>query len=504
MWQAIQSNRRRSLWLLAGMGVLLTSLGAAGGAYIASHFAPPPDASGTGGGEAGLIHGALIGAGAAFVLWLVMWLVSVYRGDRILLRSAGARKVTKADFPRLLNIVEEMKIASGLSHMPEVYVVDDDAPNAFAVGRKPETASVAVTSGLLRLANRDELQGVVAHETAHVKNLDIRFMTIAAVSVASVELLSHFVLRTAIFGSAGRRRGGGRSGANPLAIVALVFAILSPILVRLLYLACSRQREYLADASAARFTRYPEGLASALEKIAVHHQGAAGKPSGSLAALYIVNPLQAFSEAGLWSTHPPAGTRIKVLRAMGGGAGYVDYAAALEKIERGKVRLAALEQARMQEERIAARGPSPPEDRQNDAAARARETMDLLDRFANFILIPCACGLRIKTPPEYDRGTVICPRCERVNAVPHAHRPETEAGGEKAPQEEQPGPASVRDQGGALEYDRRGEDWESFKCACGQVIQLGPNFPLDYTVCARCERRIELKKSQPAGAAEQA
>ena len=396
-----------------------------------------------------------------------------------------------------------MTIASGLGRPPRVYIVEDHAPNAFAVGRSPENSAVAVTSGLLRLMNRDELQGVIAHEIAHIRNLDIKFMTMATVLVGSVELLSRSFLRVGPFAVAGRRSGGGRGGGHPaLLAVAFVMAIVSPLLVRLLYLACSRQREYLADASAARFTRYPDGLASALEKIAVHHSGyVKGRVSGALAPLYIVNPLQ-LAASNLVSTHPPTENRVKILRGMGGRAGYVDYDAALRKVEGRSARLAALTAAAKADESIAVRVPSSEPETRRTAVGRAREVGDLLDRLALFIFVPCVCGMRIKLPPDYRADSVLCPRCSRQLNVPAAAPipigggavPATTAAGA------QPALPTASSGTSGLQYKRSGEGWDAFRCACGQTIQLGPDFPLDYTVCAKCNSRIELNNPHRQGA----
>jgi heat shock protein HtpX len=212
--------------------------------------------------------------------------------------------------------------------------------NAFATGRKPETASVAITSGLLAKLNRDELQGVIAHEMGHVRNRDILFMTIAGVTVGAVVLIADAYLRHMFwFGGGSRRHGrsrGGDGGAQALLmIIALVLAILAPILAQLLYLACSRRREYLADASAAEMTRYPEGLAAALQKIS----GPRGKVEGAnraTAPMYIVNPLAAKGSSGsLWSTHPPTEERINILRSMVHGASVKDYHDAWQAVSGG-------------------------------------------------------------------------------------------------------------------------------------------------------------------------
>ncbi len=493
MWQAIAANRRRSRLIIFVMGAVLIALGASlgtliGPALVDLGYAPPGEETWA---------GALAGGLAALVAWLTLSLLAVYGGDRLVLRSAHALPIEKRDSPRLWNVVEEMTIASGLGQPPRVYIVEDHAPNAFAVGRSPEKSAVAVTSGLLRLMNRDELQGVIAHEIAHIRNLDIRFMTMAAVLVGSVERLSRGFLRVGPFAAVGRRGGRGRGGGHPaLLAVAFVMAIVSPLLVRLLYLACSRQREYLADASAARFTRYPDGLASALEKIAVHHSGyVPGRVSGALAPLYIVNPLQLAAVSNLVSTHPPTENRVKILRGMGGRAGYVDYEAALRKIEGRKARLAALTAAAKSDESIAVRSPSSEPDTRRTAVGRAREVGDLLDRLALFIFVPCVCGMRIKLPPDYRGDSVSCPRCSRQLGVPAALPiPIGGAGGAATPAPAAPPSLPSASSGGSgLQYERTGEGWDAFRCGCGQTIQLGPDFPLDYTICAKCNSRIELK-----------
>ena len=197
----------------------------------------------------------------ALVIWLIMALVALIGGDSVLLHTAGAYHIDKEDAPRHLNVVEEMTIASSLGSMPRVYIIEDDAPNAFAVGRNPEKAAVAVTSGLLKRLTRDELQGVVAHEIGHIRNLDVRFMTLAAVMVGSIVLLSEVFMHYLWFGGGRRsssRKGGGQAQII-LLVVGILAAILAPIVARMLYFACSRRREYLADASAAQFTRFPDG-----------------------------------------------------------------------------------------------------------------------------------------------------------------------------------------------------------------------------------------------------
>ncbi len=487
MWEAIRANRRRSTWLMLAMGAVLIALGASIGILGASWAGrPTPDNQ---------LIGALLGCLLAIIVWLGSWLYTAADGDGLVLRSVGARRIEKADHPRLWNIVEEMSIAAGMGTMPRIYVVDSSTPNAFAVGRDPKNSSVAFTSTLLRTLNRDELQGVAAHEIGHILNEDVRFMTQAAVLVGGVELLSQFLIRMGPLGGHNRRiagaggngggsgNKGGGGGAAPLMAIAFLVAILSPLAIRLLYYACSRTREYLADATSARLTRYPEGLASALEKIAAHQMTAPAEVNSAVTPLYIVNPLERLHFSGISSTHPPTESRIKILRAMGGGAGYVDYEAALKKVEGERVRLPELELAARTGEHLRARSADSNQDPMEDPVSRAHAALDLVDVLAGYTTVLCPCGLRLKMPPESDAAHVGCPRCGRVLDVPRTAAEKTDR------------PATlpvVVEEAGALHYKRASDDWEAFSCTCGQTIQLGAGYPLDYTICAKCHRRIEI------------
>lgn len=242
---------------------------------------------------------------------LVFYAIATYFvGDKAILAIAGAKEADKKQYPFLYNVVEGLSLASNIP-MPKIYIIQDQSPNAFATGRDPKHASVAVTTGLLEMMNREELEGVIAHEISHIGNYDIRFMMIAVIFVGAIGLLANIGARTFLWGGGRRDR---RDGGSALAIIALIFLILSPLFATLVRLAISRQREYLADANAARMTRYPEGLASALEKIS-----GAGIPTrnatDTTASLYISNPFPN-KMSFLTATHPPAKERIKRLRAM--------------------------------------------------------------------------------------------------------------------------------------------------------------------------------------------
>ena len=255
----------------------------------------------------------------AVVFSSVSALISYFFSAQITLAISHAKEINLKSQPELYRIVENLTIAGGLP-MPRVYVIDDTAMNAFATGRNPKNAVVCVTTGLLNRLNQSELEGVLAHELSHIGNYDIRFMTLVVVLVGTITLLADWMLRASIFG--GHKRDNDNGGNNVLFIVGIVLAILSPIVGTLIQLAVSRKREFLADASGALLTRYPEGLASALEKIAGDKEPleAANKAT---AHLYIANPLK--DEKGnssgwisnLFNTHPPIEERIKRLREMG-------------------------------------------------------------------------------------------------------------------------------------------------------------------------------------------
>lgn len=248
-------------------------------------------------------------------------LISYYFSDSITLAISQAQAVDRRANPELYRLVENLCIAGGLP-TPKIYIINDSAPNAFATGRDPQHAVVCFTTGILQKLERPELEGVVAHELSHIGNYDIRVMTLVVVLVGTITLLADWFMRASFFG--GRRRSNDREGGlqNLLVILAIVLVILSPIIASLIKLAVSRKREFLADASGALLTRYPEGLARALEKISKDTEPleAANKAT---AHMYIVNPLKEHQGqssvgwfAGLFNTHPPIEERVKRLREM--------------------------------------------------------------------------------------------------------------------------------------------------------------------------------------------
>jgi heat shock protein HtpX len=279
-------------------------------------------------GTTGRLTGGYVAIALALIVASVLSLASYYGGSSLVLAASGAKEVSEAQAPQLLNVIRELSIAANIP-MPRVYVIDDTAPNAFATGRDPKHASVAITTGLLEKLDREELQGVMGHELSHVRNYDIRFTLLVGVLVGSIALLADFFLRFTFWGgmSGGRssRRsseGGGGGGLQIIVFVlAIVLAILAPFFANLVKLAVSRQREYLADASSVELTRNPYGLERALAKIATDTE-VLEVANRATQHLYIVNPIKKFESraAGLTSTHPPVLDRINRLRALTGEA----------------------------------------------------------------------------------------------------------------------------------------------------------------------------------------
>jgi len=370
-------------------------------------------------------EGGFFGLMIATVIWLVLMLISFSSGDQIFLAASKAVPVSHEDHPQLFNVVEEMKIAAGLPAMPKVYIIADPAPNAFATGRSPETASVAVTAGLLARLNRDELQGVIAHEISHIHHRDILFVTLAGVMLGSIVLLSQVFLRgmfySSMTGSRRRFSSGGKGGGEAqliMLVVAIVVAILAPIMAYLLYFALSRRREYLADAGAARLTRYPEGLAGALEKIANDPSPQLATVNKVTAPMYIVNPFKKKKQmklSDLTSTHPPISERIRILRNMTHGASFKDYSDAFTNVTHTKT---VVPPGALTKEHIAVREAEAKTEKEQRLQTQMRQAGDIMRRVNQFIFLTCVCGLKLKIPPNFKGNNVTCPRCRKTLDLP--------------------------------------------------------------------------------------
>ena len=303
-YSQVSANRRNSFFLALFVIALLGLLGFAIGYATTGDLTAGVFAVGL-----ALAVGAISGIGAYF------------SGDKLVLTVSGAREIGEADAPQLLNVVRELAIAANVP-MPRVHVIDDTAPNAFATGRDPAHASIAITTGLLEKLDREELQGVIAHELSHVRNLDIRFSLIVGVMVGAIAILADFFLRFTFWSGVSGRRSSNREGGGAqaiVAIIAIVLAILAPIISRFIQLAVSRQREYLADASSVELTRNPYGLERALAKISSDPEVLEVANRGTQ-HMYFTNPIKKFEQrsSGLMSTHPAIIDRINRLRELTG------------------------------------------------------------------------------------------------------------------------------------------------------------------------------------------
>ncbi len=405
MWEQIRANRTRSVILTAAMGILLLLLGYFLGMYFFEN------------GIGGLI--------IALIVWGIMSLIAYSQGDNILLSLSRAKKIERDDHPQLYNVVEEMKIASGLEKMPDIYIIDDPALNAFATGRDPSKATVVITSGLLGKLNRDELQGVIGHEMSHIKNRDVLLMAMCAVMLGTIVILAWYATRVLFFsGMAGGRRdsrSGSGQGQIIILAVGIVLIILAPIAAQLIYFAISRKREYLADSSSALYTRYPEGLASALEKIAASTTQLKSANQAT-APMYTVNPFRREGQpaSDLTSTHPPIQERIRILRAMA-GASLADYEQAYRQAKGGAGIMPA---SALALDKVAGattlRAPSAdtkPLEPLPQRVERARQTSDLMWRLNNYKTIDCPCGTRLRISPRFGVTSVRCPHCGRTHMV---------------------------------------------------------------------------------------
>ena len=411
MWELIRSNQRKSIFLFSGMAITLILLGY----LIGSTFVPD--------------GGGVFGIAIAIIIWTVLSIISISAGSSLVLSISQAKEVTPAVHQQLFNVVEEMKIAAGLPAMPKVYIIDSPALNAFATGKDPQNSAVAVTAGLLSKLNRDELQGVIGHEMSHIMNRDTKFMTYAAVMLGTIVIIAEIFVKGMFYTGAGRRysskskNAGGQAQIIILAI-AVIFAILAPIMARLLYFAISRKSEYLADASAARLTRYPEGLASALEKISDCRDDL---PSANkvTAAMYIANPLKkkGMKLSDLTSTHPPITERIRILRGMMYGAGFGDYQKSYSALKRSSssiIPASGLTDAAVIPIRPAGQHLAEPQ----SAVEEKRKLGNIMMAVNDFSSITCECGLKIKMPPGFgmNKPEITCPKCGRKHRVESAGR----------------------------------------------------------------------------------
>ena len=398
MWNQINSNRRKTVIFAIFMLIVFAVFMAAVGLYLFND----------------IFFGLILGV----VVWIFSCLITYFQGDKMFLASAGAKKINKDDFPVLYNVVEEMTIASGLKKIPDIYIIDEEAPNAFATGRSPETASVAITRGLLVKLNRQELQGVIAHEIAHIANSDILVMLFTGTILGTIVLISDILCRSR-FNS---RSSSGR-GSEILLIIYLLAIILGPICAQLIYFAISRKREYLADACAAQFTRYPMGLANALMKIS-NNTEKMKRANQVTAAMFIVNPLK-FDKvtkrlSDLSSTHPSTQDRIKILTSMA-NVDFGSYERAFKEITHKSISPVTSKMAKnvswVLPIAAAISTEMPVEETPEVKIEKYRKTEDVLWKKNDYIFVQCDCGTKLKIPPDYYGRQIKCPHCGKYHSA---------------------------------------------------------------------------------------
>lgn len=479
MWELIQANKRKSIILFMSMGVCLILLG-----YFIGYIVFPD-------------NGGIIGFSIALCIWFLLSLVSYFSGDSIILAISKAQEVTHDVHPQLFNIAEEMKIAASLPVMPKIYIIPDPAPNAFATGIKPEKSAIAVTAGLLSKLNRDELQGVIAHEMSHIVNRDVLFMTFAGMLLGSIVLISEVFFRGMWYSSRSSRRYRSSSSSRGagqaqliIMIVAIVLAILAPIVARLLYFAISRKREYLADASAVRLTRYPQGLALALEKICATNLDLASANKVT-APMYIVNPLKkkGMNLSNLTSTHPPITERIQILRSISQGVNYINYQKAYSLVK-GKSSVIIPSSGLRETKVIPTRKASVEKQKKPGKKEEMRDIGDLMRAVNKYAFLICVCGLKIKVPPDFKKPKISCPRCRREIETPFAELAAVTAAVGTAIAEKD---KKKEERIGPQIYLRKGKGWETFSCSCGKLLQISPAFLGSQIDCGACGRKTEIR-----------
>lgn len=432
MWELIKANRRRSMVLLVLMAVLMMLLGGILGQCIGlmqpqhnmiNTYMETQKSGESFTGYAVKTFGQslmnnpywIFGMVIAFIIWLIQAMVAYFAGSDIMLSVSGAREIDSNTHPVLFNVVDEMTIAAGLNKRPRIFIIPTEVPNAFATGTKSDNTAVAVTAGLLGRLNRDELQGVIAHEMSHIANRDVMFMTMVGIMLGTIVLVSEVFLRSLFYSNMGGRYSSNKrdnGGGALLMVIAIVFAIIAPILAQIIYFAISRKREYLADATAVRYTRYPKGLADALEKISAG-SGKIEQANKVTAPMYINNPTGTRAAVSLTSTHPPIEKRIMILRKLSGDVGFQGYEQAYQSINHGSCipgkELHDAEQVQPKNQAAVAAVVT--------AAAAARSTGDLIMKMNDYKFINCDCGLKLKIPPKFNKTKAKCPKCGTVHEI---------------------------------------------------------------------------------------
>lgn len=421
MWFIIESNKRKTAIFLFFITVFLLFFGAVLGFSFSTDL------------YEGTYYGTAIGALISLMCLIFIIFYVNAKSSEFFLNQADAVKVCGDSMPVLRNVVEEMAISSALGFVPKIYLIESPVPNAFAVGINEKNSAVAVTTGLLSILNRDELQGVIAHEISHIKNKDTLYLMYSGVILGVIIAVSDFIIRAFLRSSSRRSKGAGLG-----IFIAVILALLSPVIVRILYFTISRKREFLADACACQYTRYPTGLASALYKISRYEPAMTDKEfimdekaasNKLLNVMYIHNFIQANKPktflSRLFTTHPSIDDRINILKSMG-AADIEEYAKRFSIVVANKNIISRNKLASLNLAPIPVVVPAvvsmSVEEEQNqkikeERKTRQREAKDAYKQAKNYKIIKCDCETILKIPPEYNRSTVICPHCKQVHEI---------------------------------------------------------------------------------------
>lgn len=405
MWQFIEANKRKTAILI----FLLTAFLVFVFGMLGYYCYPAME---------GLLIGLLLGVVAS--ISIVFYIRA--EASRYFLKEAGAIEAKKETTPVLYNVVEEMAIASALGFTPKVYIVPSLYPNAFSVGINEKNGAVAVTSALLSILNRDELQGVIAHEIAHIKNQDTLYMMYAGMTLGVVACIAQAVMRSNIRAVRSSRSKG--SGGAVIILLLLICIIVAPIFMKLLYFSLSRKREFLADASACQYTRYPTGLASALHKIATHNVFAEDKKDGQnpiIEAMNIYNRLQENKKSffgSLFSTHPDTSTRIEILKKMG-ASDISEYNKIYSRTVKnsGLISKKTLDEMKIKHIAIVAGAMADNSVEKENALQKQRQANDAYYISRGYKIIECECKTKLKIPPNSGYKEIKCPHCKKVHQV---------------------------------------------------------------------------------------
>lgn len=421
MWFIIESNKRKTAIFLFFITVFLLFFGTVLGFSFSTDL------------YEGTYYGTAIGALISLMCLIFIIFYVNAKSSEFFLNQADAVKVCGDSMPVLRNVVEEMAISSALGFVPKIYLIESPVPNAFAVGINEKNSAVAVTTGLLSILNRDELQGVIAHEISHIKNKDTLYLMYSGVILGVIIAVSDFIIRAFLRSSSRRSKGAGLG-----IFIAVILALLSPVIVRILYFTISRKREFLADACACQYTRYPTGLASALYKISRYEPAMTDKEfimdekaasNKLLNVMYIHNFIQANKPktflSRLFATHPSIDDRINILKSMG-AADIEEYAKRFSIVVANKNIISRNKLASLNLAPIPVVVPAvvsmSVEEEQNqkikeERKTRQREAKDAYKQAKNYKIIKCDCETILKIPPEYNRSTVICPHCKQVHEI---------------------------------------------------------------------------------------